>query len=153
MKKFSFLFLCSIALSFGVFAQKRTTEVGILENGRAILTVDKENLLRVYNANLLKFSQIDAKLTDVNLVPTDRGNYLLVFTSDRYKSSVFVKNENGRMMAENSTSCTTSDPGCKRQSDGCIPEYAEPTDVYAYCTDCANNGTCTKTITSGSLLN
>jgi hypothetical protein len=151
MKKI-LLFLGFSVITLSSFSQKRTTEVGKLENGQPVLTIDKATVLRVYNANLLKFSKIDAKFNDVNLKPIDGGNYVLVFTSSTYKSSLFVRNESGRMMAENSTSCTTSDNACKREPNGCIPKFANPGDLYAYCTDCASGGTCTKTTSSSSLL-
>jgi len=152
MKKLTILLCLFVSISLTTFAQKSKTQVGVFENGRALLTIDKSNVLKVYNENLLKYSQIDAKFNDVSLLAIEGGNYALVFTSENCKSSFFVSNENGRLMAGNTTSCTTTDRACSKESLGCVPMYANPTDLYGYCSDCASGGTCTKTTSSSSLI-
>lgn len=121
------------------------TLIGTLENGQTNLTVDQAKLLAVYNANLLKFSNIDAKFTEVSIKTTSSKQYILVFKSGHYTSSLTVTAIHSKLYATNNISCTTSD--CSSEEIGCSPKPSE-----LGCWPCNNGGKCTKTVTSISLI-
>ena len=138
------MFICT-----SLFAQKGTKEVGVIQNHKIILTFDKTRILKVYNANLLKLSSIDAKFENVEIIDLNGGNYILLFSGKIWKSSFAIKKVGNNLIAMAKTSCSTSD--CASERLGCVVKYA-PGDEIGYCTACSNEGKCTKTSSSDSLL-
>jgi hypothetical protein len=122
--------------------------IGSIQNGNPVITVEKTALLTAYNANLLRQSNIEGHFTDVNIQPLDRGDYALVFTGTKYRSSLYVRAREQSLEALSNTSCTTSD--CPTEPRGCLVMY-DPDDI-GYCSPCENGGKCTKTSSSISLL-
>lgn len=150
MKKITIIILFLIASTSGILAQK---VVGVLENGVPKLTVNQSDLLQVFNKNLLEVSKIDGQFTSVNLIKY-QTHYLLVFKGAKLKASFLVdaagqKNSNGNanLVALNKTTCTTS--ACASEQFGCVPDGNVGGGA---CTPCANQGACTKTVSSNSLL-
>lgn len=125
--------------------EKNKTLIGLLEGGQPRFTVDQSDLISVYKANLLKFSNIDADFTDVDIVIAPDKQYLLVFRSALYKSSFAVTSADSKLYAINNVSCTTSE--CSSEKMACSPKTGEPV-----CSPCSNNGKCTKTVSSVSLI-
>jgi hypothetical protein len=144
---FLFVFLC---ICVNVFAQRQTTQVGVIENGSATFTANKDSLLTNYNKNLRSRSNIDAKFNNVNIVEYEEGKFLLVFSGPNHKSvfAVFA-NERKALMAVTTTSCTTSD--CSQETYGCLVMHEQGSEI-GYCSPCANGGKCTKTTSNRSLL-
>jgi len=149
MKKALFLFLF-FSIYLNVFSQRKTTQIGVIENGKVIFIANKGTLLTNYNKNLLSQSNIDARFNNVNIVEYEKGKYLLIFSGPNHKSALAVfADENQKLMAETTTSCTTSD--CSQETYGCLVKY-EPGAEIGYCSPCANGGKCTKTTSNESLL-
>lgn len=148
MKKVLFLFL-TFCICVNVFSQQRQTQVGVIENGKAVLTANKTNLLTNYNKNLLTRSNIDAKFSDVAIVEYEKGKFVLVFSGPNHKSAFAVTINANKAMAETTTSCTTSD--CSQETYGCLVKYESGSEI-GYCSPCANGGKCTKTTSNSSLL-
>ena len=123
-----------------------TTPVGVIEDGKAVMTLDKESVLSIYNANLLSASKIDGQFTDVGIEDreTEEGiQYYLVFRGERYISSFAIEVQEQQLLALAGISCTTSD--CASELGGCVPAVTS-------CTPCSNQGKCTKTISNISLI-
>ncbi len=121
------------------------TFVGTLENGSAVLTVDKSKMLATYNENLLKVSGIDAKFSELSILTASDKEYFLVFKGDTYISSFTVTAVNLELYAANNISCTTSE--CASEEFGCTPKLSG-----VACRPCSNKGKCTKTVSSDSLI-
>ena len=149
MKKITIIILFLIASTPVILAQK---VVGVLENGVPKLTVNQTDLLQVFNKNLLEESKIDGQFSSVNLIKY-QTHYLLVFKGASLKSSFLVdagkkdSNGNASLVAVNKTSFTTS--ACASEQFGCVPDGNVGGGA---CTPCANQGACTKTVSSNSLL-
>lgn len=150
MKHFVSLLL-TVALSINLtIAQEGTTIIGVVDNGKPKLNIDYSKTLRIYNANLLRFSGINAQFNKIELIPLHEGDYGLLFSGNNWKSVIYVKVINNQLHALAKTSCSTSD--CSEERLGCIVKYAFPGDEIGYCTPCSNGGKCTKTSSSSSLL-
>ncbi len=148
MKTYSLMFLLAFLFCATSYAQKITTLVGRIQDGKPILTIDKDNILKVYNAKLFKYSGIDGKFSDIEIKSVEGSGYALVFSGPFYKSAFFVQSEGNELRALASTSCTTSD--CSSEPLGCVVKYDGGD--FGYCSPCANAGKCTKTSTSESML-
>ncbi|MCZ2130832.1 MAG: hypothetical protein LC109_11280 [Bacteroidia bacterium] len=125
-------------------SQKRTL-IGYIENGNAVLSIDKSKMLSTYNSKLLKLSGIDAKFSDINIKSTTDKQYFLVFKSATYLSTFSVIAENSQLFAVVTISCTTSD--CASEEFGCTPKVSG-----VACWPCNNKGKCTKTVSNDSLI-
>lgn len=143
-----------LLLLFALVACKSTTTnaqnqnktlVGKLENGSAVLTVDKSKMIATYNANLLRLSDIDAKFTEVSIQTTSDNQYFLVFKGNSYSSSFTITADNSTLYVIPTISCTTSE--CSSEEFGCTP-----TVTGTACRACSNKGKCTKTVTGSSML-
>jgi len=149
MKIFNFLLFSIVFLACQNTPAKgqdnNKTLVGVLENGEAILTIDKTKTLKNYNATLLKLSGIDGKFTDLSIKTTSDKQYFLVFKGKIYTSSFIVTQVDSKLFALNTISCTTSD--CASEPFGCTPSSNGVS-----CFPCNNKGKCTKTVSSDSLL-
>lgn len=143
---FLFLTFCFCATAF---SQQKQTQVGVIENGKAVLTADKTTLMTNYNKNLLTRSKIDAKFSDVAIVEYERGKFVLVFSGPNHKSAFAITISTNKALAETTTSCTTSD--CSQETYGCLVKYESGSEI-GYCSPCANLGKCTKTTSNSSLL-
>jgi len=102
-----------------------------------------------YNKNLLSRSNIDAKFNKVTIVEYEKGTFLLVFSGANYKSAFAVTATANKLMAETTTSCTTSDSS--QETYGCLVKYESGSEI-SYCSPCSNGGRCTKTTSNSSLL-
>ena len=143
---FPVLFILIACQNSPTKAQNQTkTLVGVLENDKAILTLDKSKLLVAYNANLLKLSGIDAKFTEVSIKTTSDKQYFLVFKGNTYSSSFIVTADNSTLYVIPTISCTTSE--CASEEFGCTPKASG-----GACWPCNNKGKCTKTVTDGSMI-
>ena len=143
-----FLIVLFSALAFSsVFAQKEgMKKVGVLKDGQPVLTLDKQELLKTYNKNLEAASGIVGNFTDVELIATGDKNYALVFRGKEYASSFYViMGRAQELLAFNKVSCSTSE--CSQEVRGCVPKF-EPNSDEGSCTECANGGKCTKTVSS-----
>lgn len=141
--------MISLILSNPAKAQKVTTLVGKIENGSAILTLNKALTIKTYRAKLLKYSNIDGEFTNVEIIQLEKQAYLLVFSGPIYKSSFYVEQTGSELRAISTISCTTSE--CSQEKYGCVVKY-DGGDI-GYCSPCANQGKCTKTSTGESMLN
>ncbi len=121
------------------------TVIGKLENGLAVLTVDKSKMIATYNEKLLKLSGIDGKFTDVSIKITSDKQYFLVFKGNNYSSSFLVTPENSTLFVAPTISCTTSE--CASEEFGCTPTVSGTA-----CRACSNKGKCTKTVSNRSML-
>jgi len=139
--------LVTLTLQFS-YAQKGWKNVGNVQGGKGVLSIDKAATLKTFTANLFKHSKIDGAFTNLELLPAEGGNYVLLFSGSSYKSTVFVKSEGGVLKAMTGTTCTTSD--CSSEPRGCLVMY-EGGEI-GYCSPCANGGKCTKTTTSEELF-
>lgn len=149
MKKHLLFSLMILMMSVSVAcAQKNTTIIGKVEGDKAILTTDKALLLKNYNKNLQTLSQIEGNFTDVTIIKA-ANDYLLVFSGEKYKSVLAIEQEGQMLHAIGKVSCTTSD--CPQETTGCIPKFESGSELGT-CTPCSNNGKCTKTVSSASLL-
>jgi hypothetical protein len=151
MKKIIFGLIAIVMFVNLTFAQSNWKEVGKIENGKPILTIDKESVIKSFNESLLKFSNIDGKFTDVKLISTDDKNFLLVFSGPIYRSTVYARRSSRTLAiieALTSTSCTTSE--CSTEPRGCVVMY-DSQDI-GYCSPCGNGGGCTKTSTGKSSM-
>jgi hypothetical protein len=149
MKTVFVTLLTTFFLTSSVKAQKVTTLVGKIENGSAVLTLNKVQAIKTYRAKLIKYSNIDGEFTNVELLKLEKQNYLLVFSGPTYKSSFFVEQIGSELRAISTISCTTSE--CSTEKYGCVVKY-DGGDI-GYCSPCANQGKCTKTSTGESMLN
>lgn len=149
---YKIVFLLMIAFVFGnsANAQRPVAEVGKLVDDKPVLTIEKERIIEVFSANLLKLSNIKVRFNDVVLVKIADNEYALVFKGLTHKSSLAVLAENGKMNAVVSTACTTS--GCDKEVLGCVVKYQFPEDEIGACSPCKGGGGCTKTYSSKSLL-
>jgi hypothetical protein len=149
MKK-SFLFLLAPFLLLSCSSKGQTdtieTPIGILVNRQPVFSVNVQNLINVFNANLAQASGINGNFTNADIIRIESGEYYLVFRGATYKSAfhVVVKN-NTQLMARAGITCTTSE--CAEEVLGCIPGPYNTS-----CTPCKNKGKCTKTVSSESLL-
>jgi hypothetical protein len=148
MKKVFLIFLLSFLSNNVTTAQSKWEVIGTIENGVAVLTINKAEVLNAFNANLLSISNINGKFNDVTLSSTDDGNYLLVFIGTVYRASLFVKKQSTRLIALTTTSCATS--ACFTEAHGCVVMY--DSDEIGYCSPCSNGEACTKTSSSTSLI-
>jgi hypothetical protein len=150
MKHLLLIVLLGFAAASCTQAQNEWQAIGELKGGKAVLTVDKSKLLRSYNQNILQFSGINGNFTDVKILAGTQGAYALVFTGEKYKSTFRVEEaDDGTVLRVNHTiSCTTSD--CSQETSGCEPRWNG--NDRGHCSPCSNDGKCTKTVTSGSLL-
>jgi hypothetical protein len=148
------LFFVVLLLSCKNNSTQAQVTVGKIENAIAVITANKETLLKNYNSNLLKLSAITGNFTEVAITLID-GSYYLVFKGTQYKSSLKLtsKPKTGRVLLIDEgdggggghVSCTTSD--CSSEPTGCVPSKPG-----LACTPCANKGKCTKTVSLTSLL-
>jgi hypothetical protein len=149
MKKSVFILMASIlSLTFcgsPVYGQL----VGAIQGGVPVITVDQQSLVSTYNANLLNLSGIDGQFTSVNLVISNEAgvDFYLVFNGPIYKSSLpaNLDSDGVSIIAIGTMSCTTSE--CSSEDSGCVPRGNGLS-----CTPCANKGTCTKTVSSNSMI-
>lgn len=148
MKNLFFIFLFTFAFCNDITAQIKWEVIGKIDNGVPILTINKAEVLKAFNANLYAASKIDGKFTDVTILSTNDGNYLMVFKGSLYKASLFVRKQSTRLEALTTTSCTTS--SCSTEPRGCVVMYDG--DDIGYCSPCGNGGGCTKTSTGTSLI-
>jgi hypothetical protein len=122
-------------------------EIGIIENGTPKIIGNKMALLKSWNFNLLKYSQINANFNDVMIVETD-GNYQLVFKSTKYKSSFYVKKSGSKsLFVAANTACTTL---VCLEKKGCEAQYDNGS--FGFCSPCLNANDCTKTASSFAML-
>lgn len=147
MKNLLIIFLVFLSTN-GILAQNKWEIIGTIDNDKPVLTINKTDVLKAFNANLFTASQIDGNFTDLSIQSTADGNYLLVFKGSTYRSSLFVKVESRRLVALTTTSCTTS--SCSTEPSGCVVMYTP--DEIGYCSPCGNGGGCTKTSTGKSLI-
>lgn len=139
------LWMASVQIS-----QAQTKFVGEIVAGNPVLTMNKAEMLKLYNMNLLKFTGIDGQFTDASIKPAGTGNYVLLFTGKTCRSALALVN-NGGKLAPSGISCTTTD--CSSEPHGCEVTYGTGPDAgTVYCSPCSNGGKCTKTSTSTSLL-
>lgn len=130
-------------------AQMGWLAIGEIQDGKAVLTADKTELLRAYNQNLQRFSGINGEFTEVSIETAAQGGYTLVFLGKAYKSTFRVEKADGTVLRVNYTiSCTTSD--CSQETGGCEPRFNGGD--RGNCSPCSNDGECTKTVSSSSLL-
>jgi len=148
MKKLFFIYLLAFVSNYNVTAQSKWAVIGKIENGVPVLTINKTEVLKAFNANLLSISKIDGKFSDVTILSTDEGNYLLVFKGSVYKASLFVRKQSTRLEALTTTSCLTS--SCSTEPRGCVVMY--DSSERGYCSPCGNGGGCTKTSSGTSLI-
>ncbi len=151
MKNLLLIMLFALAATGCTLAQGPWQTVGALQNGEAVLTADKAELLQAYNQNLRLSSQIEGSFTEVNIVPRAQGTYALVFEGEEYKSTFGVKiaEDGSSLQVNNKISCTTID--CAAETSGCEPRYND--EGQGYCSPCSNEGECFKTVSNKSLLN
>lgn len=123
--------------------------VGELQGGVPVITVDQQSLRSTYNTNLLTLSGIDGQFISVSLViSTEAGiDYYLVFNGPVYKSSLPANlgSDGVSIVVIGTMSCTTS--ACSSEDSGCVPRGNGLS-----CSPCANKGTCTKTVSSNSMI-
>ena len=148
MKTYFVISLLMVFLYQGSVAQSIWKEIGEMKDGTPHLSIDKEDAVKTLNKNLLKYSEIQGRFTDVGIYPTEDGNYVLVFSGANFKSTFFVKLEEKTLHALANTSCTTSD--CPNERLGCVVKYDG--DDIGYCSPCENGGKCTKTNSSFALF-
>lgn len=147
MKKIILAFLAM--LLFGVtYSQQTLKVIGNLENGNAVLTINKGLAIAALNANLRKYSGLNVNHTDVKILKRD-NKYVLVFSGGSARSSFGVKVEGTELLVDGKITCTTSD--CASEEYGCVPEQNVSTGNWV-CSECANKGKCTKTTSSDSLI-
>lgn len=139
------IFLLSFFNCSAIAQSKDQTFVGIIKDGNPILEVDQEKMLSTYNENLLKISGIDAKFNSINIVNSLDNQYFLIFKGNEYTSSFVVTSIEFKLFALNTISCTTSE--CASEAFGCTPKLNG-----VQCYPCNNKGKCTKTVSSGSLI-
>ena len=127
--------------------------LGKIVNSLPVLTADKQTLITNYSKNLLEISGIRGNFSDVKIVQAD-SNYYLVFTGPTYKSSLRTQIKPGVEYVTiiedgigdgRHISCTTSD--CASEPKGGVPSM-----IGLACLPCANQGKCTKTVSTASLL-
>lgn len=122
-------------------------EVGKIENGRLVLTVDSKTICKALSENLAKISIVTETFTSVDLIKIDL-NYFIVFNGNKWKTTFAVVADEGKLMANMGVSCSTSDSSCSNS-----PDCAPASDVGScYCTRCSNDATCTKTCTTETLF-
>jgi hypothetical protein len=151
MKKVIFGLIATFMFFNLTSAQNVWKEVGKIENGKPILTIDKAVVLKSFNESLLKYSNIDGKFTDVKLISSNDGSFLFVFSGPVYRSTVYARKSvrsSAIIEALTTTSCTTSD--CSSDPKGCIVMY-DSQDI-GYCSPCGNGGSCTKTSTGKTAM-
>lgn len=146
MRSINYLLITVLFLACQITSAKAQdqgkTLIGKYENEGIVLQINKSETLKIYNANLLRLSGIDAKLTEVS-VTTSNKEYFLVFKGASYKSIFAVTITGSEVYAIGSISCTTS--ACVSERMGCTVRGLS-------CEPCGDNGSCTKTTTTGSLL-
>tara|TARA_R100001369_G_scaffold2745_5_gene8928 strand:+ start:49856 stop:50368 length:513 start_codon:yes stop_codon:yes gene_type:complete len=133
---------------------KNWVEVGKIEDGVAVLTADKNNLINSLNQNLFVTTGKSTRMTDVSLERIEDFFYLL-FTSDKQRVTFYVQKskDSNILRAAATTVCTTSE--CTQEPLGCIPKYditPAGQEGIGTCTPCANGGKCTKTVSGRSLI-
>ena len=131
-------------------SQAQTKFVGEIVAGNPVLTMDKAEMLKIYNINLLKYAGIEGQFTGAAIKPAGDGNYVLLFAGKTCRSVLALSNYSGKL-APTGTSCTTTD--CSSEPHGCEVTYGTGSNAgTVYCSPCSNGGKCTKTSTSTSLL-
>lgn len=135
---------------FQLFSRLRWLAVVELKDGKAVLIADKVELLQAYNQNLQRVSGINGEFTDVRIETGAQGAYALVFSGKAYKSTFWVEQaDDGTVLRANDTiSCTTAD--FTQETGGCEPMFNGGD--RSYCSPSSNDGVCTKTVSSSSLL-
>ncbi|MDB9755693.1 hypothetical protein OAB20_05350 [Winogradskyella sp.] len=133
---------------------KNWVEVGKIEDGVAILTADKNNLIESLNQNLYVTTGKSTRVNDVSIERIDDFFYLL-FRSKKQRVTFYVQKskDSNILRAAATTVCTTSE--CTQEPLGCIPKYditPAGQDGIGTCTPCANGGKCTKTVSGKSLI-
>ena len=113
--------------------------------GVPVLTADKTKMIAAYSANLLKMSNIDGGFNEEKIATGTDKQYYLIFKGTSYKSTLLLVADKSDLYAVGTTSCTTSD--CLSEEWGCTPSASGMA-----CTPCANQGKCTKTVTSFSMI-
>lgn len=117
--------------------------VGKLENGQPVLTADKAKLISSLNTSLTKITGAATNFNSVSITKV-QNYYYLIFKGGTTKSAFSIEVEGEKLYANPiSITCTTSD--CASEELGCLPSGTR-------CTECANKGKCTKTISDGALI-
>lgn len=146
MKKATFL-VGFLFLIFTLHAQDNLA-VGKIVNDKPVLTANADLLCKTLSQNLSSQSNIHAAFTSVELLQ-DNKSYLLIFHGGKYKTTFRGTVDNNFVVVVNpKASCTTSDSGCSKDPNGCVPTSGQG----CACTGCPANATCTKTCSSSSLL-
>ena len=119
--------------------------VAELIDGKPVMIVDKEVLLKNWNANLEKYSGIIGEFTNIEIIEAD-GNYYLSASGKIYKSSTILElaKAGSNLLVATGITCTTRD--CATIA-GCLPNSRKTA-----CSDCGYNGDCTKTVSSLSVV-
>ena len=139
-----------LALALAILLSQFTTEaqtvnlkeVGKIENGNLILTVDANTICNSLSKNLARVSTVNEQFTKVDLVKID-SSYFIVFQGSKWTTTFAVVANDGKLMANVGVSCSTSDASCSNSPD-CAPSSNVGECV---CTRCSNAATCTKTCT------
>ncbi len=145
MKKIIYFFCISLFYLLVLKGEVQAQVVGEVIDGVPTFTVDIDELIATYNANLLEVSGIDGEFNAAELKIYDEGGYLLIFSGPDYKSVFLASNEDNQVMVAGGTSCTTSD--CASESTGCVPKS-----FLKGCTPCNNIGKCTRTTSNMSMI-
>lgn len=133
---------------------KSWVDIGRIEDGNAILTADKNNLIKSLNQNLFIVSGSSNRVSKVSIEKINDSFYLL-FTGGKMRVAFYVEKIKGSniLRAAGSTSCSTTE--CSQEPLGCIPEYPltpAGEEGIGICTPCENGGKCTKTVSARSLI-
>lgn len=117
--------------------------VGKLEKDQPVLTADKTKLISSLNKSLTKLTGNVVSFNSVSISKI-QNNYYLIFKGGTTKSAFSVEVEGENLYANPITiTCTTTD--CASEEFGCLPSGTR-------CTECANKGKCTKTISQEALI-
>lgn len=153
-KTYNMKIIKKFALALAILLSQFTTEaqtvnlreVGKIENGNLILTVDANTICQSLSKNLARVSTVNEQFTKVDLVKID-SSYFIVFQGSKWKTTFAVVAIDGKLMANVGVSCSTSDTSCSNSPD-CAPSSNVGECV---CSRCSNAATCTKTCTTETL--
>lgn len=142
-------FIIVIFLLISAFSLAQSQVVGQIVDNEPVFTVDETELINTYNTNMQLLTNLDVNFSNVQISQID-NEYFLVFSNNDFsvKSSLAITlsgPSNNLFYVESTTSCTTSD--CSESNTGCVPKA-----IMKGCTPCPNEGECTKTVSSGSLI-
>ncbi len=122
-------------------------EVGMIENGNLVLTVDANTICQSLSKNLAKISNVTEQFTKVDIIKIE-SHYFIVFQGSKWRTTFAVVANEGKLMANMGVSCSTSDSSCSNSPD-CAPSSNVGECV---CSRCTNAATCTKTCTTETLF-